>query len=185
MSLVRDSNLPCRDPIIDLAAIRHGLAQGEFFLEYLPTISLTDGRCIGAEALIRWRRASGVVPPGAFIPLAENTPLKWSSSMTRRKRRNHSPTFKAQVAVAALKGDKTLAELAQQCRILRLPRSSAYYTPREVSPQDLMLMRRMRLEALYRNTTVNLTTERGALFEHAVPRGCWLRHVSRTCLPSG
>ena len=34
--------------------------------------------------------------------------------MTRRKRRNHSPTFKAQVAMAALKGDKTLAELAQQ-----------------------------------------------------------------------
>lgn len=34
--------------------------------------------------------------------------------MTRRKRRNHLPTFKAQVAVAALKGDKTLAELAQQ-----------------------------------------------------------------------
>ena len=33
--------------------------------------------------------------------------------MARRKRRNHSPTFKAQVAVAALKGDKTLAELAQ------------------------------------------------------------------------
>jgi hypothetical protein len=34
--------------------------------------------------------------------------------MTRRKRRNHSPGFKAQVAIAALKGDKTLAELAQQ-----------------------------------------------------------------------
>lgn len=34
--------------------------------------------------------------------------------MARRKRRNHSPTFKAQVAIAALKGDKTLAELAQQ-----------------------------------------------------------------------
>lgn len=34
--------------------------------------------------------------------------------MTRRKRRNHSPAFKAQVAIAALKGDKTLAELAQQ-----------------------------------------------------------------------
>lgn len=37
--------------------------------------------------------------------------------MTRRKRRNHSPTFKAQVAVAALKGDKTLAELAQQFEV--------------------------------------------------------------------
>jgi transposase-like protein len=34
--------------------------------------------------------------------------------MTRRKRRNHSPAFKAQVALAAMKGDKTLAELAQQ-----------------------------------------------------------------------
>lgn len=34
--------------------------------------------------------------------------------MTRRKRRNHSPTFKAKVAMAAMRGDKTLAELAQQ-----------------------------------------------------------------------
>ena len=32
----------------------------------------------------------------------------------RRKRRNHSPMFKAKVAVAALKGEKTLAELAEQ-----------------------------------------------------------------------
>ena len=31
--------------------------------------------------------------------------------MTRRTRRNHSPAFKAQVALAAIKGDKTLAEL--------------------------------------------------------------------------
>ena len=34
--------------------------------------------------------------------------------MTKRPRLNHSPTFKAKVALAALKGDKTLAELAQQ-----------------------------------------------------------------------
>jgi transposase-like protein len=34
--------------------------------------------------------------------------------MAKRKRRNHSPNFKAQVALAAVKGDKTLAELAQQ-----------------------------------------------------------------------
>lgn len=34
--------------------------------------------------------------------------------MTRRKRRNHSPGFKAKVAMAAIRGDKTLAELAQQ-----------------------------------------------------------------------
>jgi transposase len=34
--------------------------------------------------------------------------------MTRRARRNHSRTFKARVALAAVKGEKTLAELAQQ-----------------------------------------------------------------------
>ena len=33
--------------------------------------------------------------------------------MTKRTRRNHSPAFKAKVAVAALKGEKTLADLAQ------------------------------------------------------------------------
>ena len=32
----------------------------------------------------------------------------------RRKRRNHSPSFKAKVAMAALQGDKTLAELASE-----------------------------------------------------------------------
>ena len=33
--------------------------------------------------------------------------------MTRRPRRNHSPAFKAKVAVAAIKGEKTMIELAQ------------------------------------------------------------------------
>ena len=33
--------------------------------------------------------------------------------MTKRTRRNHTPGFKAKVALAAIKGDKTLAELAQ------------------------------------------------------------------------
>src|SRR3954470_6769275 len=61
--------------MIEPADIRDGLERGEFFLEYLPTMSLADGRCLGAEALIRWRRPQGIVPPGEFIPIAENTPL--------------------------------------------------------------------------------------------------------------
>ena len=34
--------------------------------------------------------------------------------MSRRPRRNHTPGFKAKAALAAIKGDKTLSELAQQ-----------------------------------------------------------------------
>ena len=61
--------------MIDYASVQLGMAQGDFFLEYLPTISLDDGCCIGAEELIRWQRPTGVVPPSEFIPLIENTPL--------------------------------------------------------------------------------------------------------------
>jgi transposase len=38
----------------------------------------------------------------------------------KRTRRNHGAAFKAQVAVAAIKGDKTLAELATQFVMLHL-----------------------------------------------------------------
>src|SRR5690348_16108420 len=37
--------------------------------------------------------------------------------MTRRVRRTHAPAFKAKVALAAIKGEKTLAELAQQYEV--------------------------------------------------------------------
>jgi len=63
-------------PSTELNAIRDGLNRGEFFVEYLPIVSLDDQSCLGAEALIRWRRPDGVVAlPDKFIPLAENTPL--------------------------------------------------------------------------------------------------------------
>ena len=35
-------------------------------------------------------------------------------TMQRRPRRNHTPAFKAKVALAAIKGDRTLAQLAEQ-----------------------------------------------------------------------
>ena len=37
--------------------------------------------------------------------------------MAKRTRRNHSPAFKAKVALAAVKGERTLAELAQQYEV--------------------------------------------------------------------
>jgi transposase-like protein len=42
------------------------------------------------------------------------SPKYQEQNMSRRPRRNHSAIFKAKVALAAVRGDKTLAELAQQ-----------------------------------------------------------------------
>ena len=50
--------------------------------------------------------------------------------MTRRPRRNHSPAFKAKVAVAAIKGEKTLIELAQDFDVHLLPAGVCTQTPR-------------------------------------------------------
>jgi EAL domain-containing protein (putative c-di-GMP-specific phosphodiesterase class I) len=55
--------------------IRSALNSGALFIEYLPTLLLSDGRCVGAEALLRWRRERAVLPASAFVPLVENTPL--------------------------------------------------------------------------------------------------------------
>ena len=63
------------ETMISVDAIQEGLSRGEFFLEYLPTVNLADERCVGAEALARWRRPSGVVPPRHFLPHIEETPV--------------------------------------------------------------------------------------------------------------
>src|ERR1700741_3001728 len=41
-------------------------------------------------------------------------PANQERMMSRRPRRNHTPAFKAKVAIAAIKGERTLAQLAEQ-----------------------------------------------------------------------
>jgi transposase-like protein len=48
-----------------------------------------------------------------FLPEGGEDRRGSGETMTRRARRNHTPAFKAKVALAAIKGEKTLAELAQ------------------------------------------------------------------------
>ena len=43
--------------------------------------------------------------------------LLYEVQKTRKKRRNHSPTFKAKVALAALKKDKTPAQISAECDV--------------------------------------------------------------------
>jgi diguanylate cyclase (GGDEF)-like protein len=58
------------------SGLRTALAQREFELHYQPKVDVATGRIESAEALIRWRHPKrGLIPPGGFIPLAEETGL--------------------------------------------------------------------------------------------------------------
>jgi diguanylate cyclase len=56
--------------------LKEALDAGQFFLLYQPTFDLQSETVTGLEALIRWRHpVRGIIPPEAFIPLAEETGL--------------------------------------------------------------------------------------------------------------
>ncbi len=56
--------------------LRQALDNEEFVLHYQPKVSLASGKLTGAEALIRWNDPrTGLVPPGRFIPILEETGL--------------------------------------------------------------------------------------------------------------
>lgn len=56
------------------SAIRHAAAREQLTLEYQPIVALSDHRIAGFEALARWHHPRlGLVPPGVFVPVAEET----------------------------------------------------------------------------------------------------------------
>jgi diguanylate cyclase (GGDEF)-like protein/PAS domain S-box-containing protein len=56
--------------------LRHALELDQYVLHYQPKMDVTNGRLVGAEALIRWNDpVQGMVPPARFIPILEETGL--------------------------------------------------------------------------------------------------------------
>lgn len=56
--------------------LRRAIAREEFILHYQPKVRIDSRKIIGAEALIRWNDPEvGLVPPGRFIPVLEETGL--------------------------------------------------------------------------------------------------------------
>ena len=58
------------------AALSRAIERDELLLHYQPKVAGRTGEVVGAEALLRWQRGdTGLVPPGQFIPLAEQSSL--------------------------------------------------------------------------------------------------------------
>src|SRR5438874_3341898 len=59
-----------------IAELRDGITRGEFRLDYQAVVDLDRNEITGYEALVRWEHPTlGELPPGEFIPLAEDTGL--------------------------------------------------------------------------------------------------------------
>jgi predicted signal transduction protein with EAL and GGDEF domain/DNA-binding response OmpR family regulator len=58
-----------------VTGLHKAIEREEFELHFQPWVDATAARVTGLEALVRWRRDGKLVPPGDFIPLAEDTGL--------------------------------------------------------------------------------------------------------------
>jgi diguanylate cyclase (GGDEF)-like protein/PAS domain S-box-containing protein len=105
--------------------LRRGLEDSQFFMVYQPIIDLSSGGVASLEALLRWTHpVRGVIPPNAFVPLAEETGLivpigEWVIERVCRQIREWLDNgIEIPVAVnlsARQLRDKNLAETVSRC----------------------------------------------------------------------
>lgn len=104
------------------AQLRRALARDEFELHYQPLLDLNTGKVCSAEALLRWRRAHGLISPAEFIPLAEETGLivpigEWVlSSACRQAQRWRQNGYNLRIAVNISARQFRDSQLAERVR---------------------------------------------------------------------
>ena len=79
-------------------ALHKAIERNELVLHYQPKVDVRAARMVGAEALMRWQRDGRLVPPGDFIPLAEETGLivplsEWALREAAKQARNWQQAF--------------------------------------------------------------------------------------------
>jgi diguanylate cyclase (GGDEF)-like protein/PAS domain S-box-containing protein len=106
-----DMNVGGMEHLVLSAGLRRALDRQEFCLHFQPQIDVRSGAVVGAEALIRWNHPQkGMIAPGKFIALAENTGLivpigQWAlraaCDATRRLHAVGPPSFGVSVNLSA------------------------------------------------------------------------------------
>jgi sensor c-di-GMP phosphodiesterase-like protein len=117
------------------AALQTAIKRDEFEVHYLPTIDLTTNRCVGGEALVRWRHPErGLLLPAAFIGLAEETGLivqmtRWllrqvTVEIASRFRGGAGMHFGVNLAAQHFWNDEIVREVHEALASVRLPAST-------------------------------------------------------------
>ena len=112
--------------------LREAIANDRLFLEYQPKIDIRTRKLSGVEALVRWRGQSGrIIPPDAFIPLAENSGLiddltLWTIDRALRQRRawqDKALDLRVAVNISAknIHDHRLPDQLCDKCRELGVP----------------------------------------------------------------
>jgi predicted signal transduction protein with EAL and GGDEF domain/DNA-binding response OmpR family regulator len=87
-----------RDKIELESHLHKAIERNELVLHYQPKIDVRAAKMVGAEALMRWQRGNVLVPPGDFIPLAEESGLivplsEWAVKEAARQARIWQQSF--------------------------------------------------------------------------------------------
>jgi diguanylate cyclase (GGDEF)-like protein/PAS domain S-box-containing protein len=133
--------------------LRRALSNDEFLLFYQPKVDLKTGAMVGVEALIRWRDPEvGLVPPGMFIPLLEETELilPVGAWVLERAARQYTEWQSLGVSVPRIAVNVSALQLAQREFVASLDATLSRY-PAAAAGLDLELTESVLMDDLAGN----------------------------------